>query len=79
MGPMEHQDHLEPGKKYISEEYLLETLNNVFDCGDMVFPDGRDHICGPTSDCSSFRWWDTLAWVKEVVKNVTGITTTPPV
>lgn len=73
------KEHLGPGKKYISEEYLLEALNNVYDCGDMVFPNGRDSICDPTRDCSSCRWWDTLAWVKEVVKNAPGIITTPPV
>lgn len=76
MGLMEHQDHLEPGKKYISEEYLLEVLDNVHDCRDILL---KECICGRSVYCLGCQWWNTLTWVKEVVKNAPGITTTPPV
>lgn len=70
------REHQEPGKKYISEEYLLEVLNNVHDCRDILL---EKCICGRSVYCLGCQWWNTLAWVKEVVKNAPGIVTTPPV
>lgn len=72
----EHQEHLEPGKKYISEEYLMGILDNVHDCRDILL---EKCICGRSVYCFGCRWWDTLAWVKEMVKNAPGVTITPPV
>lgn len=76
---MEHkepQEHLEPGKKYISEEYLLGILDNVHDCRDILL---KGCICGRSVYCLGCQWWNTLVWVKEMVKNAPGIMVTPPV
>lgn len=73
---MEHQEHLEPEKKYISEEYLLGVLDNVHDCRDILL---KECICGRSVYCLGCQWWNTLAWVKEMIKNAPGITTTSPV
>ena len=76
MKHQEHQDHQEPGKKYISEEYLMGVLDNVHDCRDILL---KECIWGRSVYCLGCQWWNTLAWVKEVVKNAPGITTTSPV
>lgn len=72
----EHQEHLKPEKEYISKEYLLGVLDKVHDCRDILL---KECICGRSVYCLGCQWWNTLAWVKEVVKNAPGIVTTPPV
>lgn len=70
------KEYPEPEKEYISKEYLLEALNNVHDCRDILL---KECICGRSVYCLSCQWWNTLAWVKEMVKDAPGVTITPPV
>lgn len=72
----EDKEHPIPGKKYISEEYLLGVLDNVHDCRDILL---KECICGRSVYCLGCQWWNTLTWVKEVVKNAPEFIITPPV
>lgn len=65
-----------PGKKYISEEYLLEALNNVHSCRHIL---PEDCIYEKSVYCFGCRWWDTLDWVKKLIKDAPGFTITPSV
>lgn len=61
-------------KKYISEEYLLEALNNVSSCRHIL---NEDCAWDKSVYCFGCKWWDTLDWVKKVVKDAPGIMIIP--
>lgn len=53
--------------EYIEREALLVRLDGIWDCCDITFPHGRNHICEPF-DCKGCKWHDTLEAVKEIVR-----------
>lgn len=55
----------------IDADALMEKLNGIWDCNDMVFEpvDG----CCIDADCKSCRWRETIEYVKRLVQNQTTI------
>lgn len=45
---------------YIKREDVLDFLDGIYDCNDMVF---KNDICDRTADCSSCRWQDTKEFI----------------
>lgn len=58
--------------RLIDADALMEKLNGIWDCNDMVFEpvDG----CCIDADCKSCRWRETIEYVKRLVQNQTTIT-----
>lgn len=63
--------------KYIDRDALLERLDGIWDCNDITFPNGRDHICKVPEDCKGCKWHDVLAAFKEMVKNAPAVNVEP--
>ena len=56
----------------ISREELLERIEGIWDCNDMVFkPD--DHICNIPTDCKGCKWKQTVDYIKRMVKSAPTI------
>lgn len=64
--------------EYIDRDALLARLDGIWDCCDITFPDGRDHICKP-EDCKGCKWRDVLAAFKKMVKNAPAADVAPVV
>lgn len=58
--------------EYIDRDALLARLDGIWDCSDIVFPNGRDHICKVPEECKGCKWRDVLAAFKEMVKHATA-------
>lgn len=46
-----------PAADVVSRAALLEYLDGILDCNDLVFE--PDDFCKPEADCSTCRWRDT--------------------
>ena len=65
--------------KYIDRDTLLAGLDDIWDCSDIVFPNGRDHICKVPEECKGCKWRDVLAAFKEMVKHAPAADVEPVV
>ena len=54
--------------EYIVREKLLERLDGIWDCNDMVFKP-NDHCCNIPEDCKGCKWAETLGAVMRIVEN----------
>lgn len=50
----------------ISRSSLLESIDGIYDCCDMVFEGERDHSCRP-EDCGGCHWHDTKQYIRKLV------------
>lgn len=53
---------------YISREALLERIDGIYDCADMVF-EPNDHCCR-ADDCASCKWRETKAAIRKIAANI---------
>ena len=53
---------------YISREALLERIDDIWDCADMVF-EPNDHCC-QADDCKSCKWAETKNAIRKIAANL---------
>ena len=53
--------------EYISREALLERIDDIWDCADMVF-EPNDHCCR-ADDCASCKWAETKNAIRKIIAN----------
>ena len=53
---------------YISREALLERIDGIWDCADMVF-EPNDKCCR-TDDCASCKWRETKNAIRKIAANI---------
>lgn len=58
--------------KPIDGDKLMEKLNGIWDCNDMVFHP-EDHCCNVPEDCKGCKWRETLDYVKRIVSKMPQI------
>ena len=62
-----------PHGRLIDSGALLEKINGIWDCNDMLFED--DNICGRIrADCNSCRWRETRDAIAKIVERMPTIT-----
>ncbi len=54
-------------KKYIEREALLERIDDIWDCADMVF-EPNDHCCHD-GDCEGCKWAETKNAIRKIIAN----------
>ena len=54
--------------KYIEREALLECIDGIWDCNDMVFSP-NDHCCNVPEDCKGCKWAETRDAIRRIVEN----------
>lgn len=59
-------------KEYIDRKKLLERIDDIWDCNDMVFEGDRDHSCGP-DDCKGCHWFDTKQYIRKIIENMPAV------
>lgn len=52
-------------KKYIEREALLERIDDIWDCADMVF-EPNDHCCHD-GDCEGCKWAETKNAIRKII------------
>jgi len=52
---------------YIKREDVLERIDGIWDCADMVF-EPNDHCCN-MDDCSSCKWSETKDAIRRIVEH----------
>lgn len=52
----------------IDRQKLLENVDAIWDCNDMVFEGGRDHSCHP-EDCRGCHWADTKKYIQKLIES----------
>lgn len=52
---------------YISREALLEQIDGIWDCADLVF-EPNDHCCR-ADDCASCKWAETKNAIRKIIAN----------
>lgn len=62
----------------IDADDLLETLDGVLRCNDMVF-EPNNLICNFPNDCKGCKWRETLDFVKRLVKSSETVDAAPVV
>ena len=62
---------------FISREKLLERIDDIWDCADMVF-EPVDQCCRD-SDCSSCKWRETKAAIRKIAANIPAADVRPVV
>ena len=63
--------------RLIDADALIEWINGIYDCCDIVFPD--NDMCEDNADCNSCRWFSTLQAVKTKINNMPTIDAVPVV
>jgi len=59
-------EELPPHGRLIDSDALLENINGIWDCNDMIFED--DNICEKIrADCNSCRWRETRDAIAKMV------------
>lgn len=53
---------------YIIREALLEKIDGIWDCADMVF-EPNDHCCR-TDDCGSCKWRETKNAIRKIAATI---------
>ena len=53
---------------YISREKLLERIDGIWDCADMVF-EPNDHCCR-ADNCASCKWRETKNAIRKIAANI---------
>ena len=53
--------------EYIKREDVLERIDGIWDCADMVF-EPNDHCCN-MDDCSSCKWRETKDAIRRIVEH----------
>ena len=53
--------------EYIEREALLERIDGIWDCADMVF-EPNDHCCR-ADDCASCKWAETKKAIRKIAAN----------
>lgn len=53
--------------EYIERVALLERIDGIWDCADMVF-EPNDHCCR-SDDCASCKWAETKNAIRKIVAN----------
>lgn len=61
----------EPGE-CIDRQKLLENVDAIWDCNDMVFEGDRDHACHP-EDCRGCHWHDTKQYIRKLIANAPAV------
>lgn len=61
----------EPGE-CIDRQKLLENVDAIWDCNDMVFEGARDHACRP-EDCRGCHWHDTKQYIRKLIANAPAV------
>ena len=61
----------EPGE-CIDRQKLLENVDAILDCNDMVFEGDRDHACHP-EDCKGCHWYDTKQYIRKLIENAPAV------
>ena len=62
---------------YISREALLERIDGIWDCADMVF-EPNDKCCR-TDDCASCKWRETKNAIRKIAANIPAADVRPVV
>ena len=63
---------------YISREALLERIDGIWDCNDMVFRP-NDHCCTVPEDCKGCKWAETRDAIRRIVENIPAADVRPVV
>lgn len=64
--------------EYIDREALLERIDGIWDCNDMVFRP-NDHCCNVPEDCKGCKWAETQDAIRRIVENVPAADVRPAV
>ncbi|MBO7668985.1 MAG: hypothetical protein J6S60_00210 [Oscillospiraceae bacterium] len=64
-------------KEYIEREDVLERIDGIWDCADMVF-EPNDHCCN-MDDCSSCKWRETKDAIRRIVEHTPNADVRPVV
>lgn len=56
----------------IDRQKLLENVDAIWDCNDMVFEGDRDHACHP-EDCKGCHWYDTKQYIRKLIANASAV------
>ena len=56
----------------IDRQKLLENVDAIWDCNDMVFEGDRDHACHP-EDCKGCHWYDTKQYIRKLIANAPAV------
>ena len=62
---------------YIIREALLEKIDGIWDCADMVF-EPNDHCCR-TDDCGSCKWRETKNAIRKIAATIPAADVRPVV
>lgn len=62
---------------YIEREALLERIDGIWDCADMVF-EPNDHCCR-ADDCASCKWRETKNAIRKIAENIPSADVRPVV
>ena len=63
--------------EYIEREKLLERIDDIWDCADMVF-ETNDHCCHD-GDCEGCKWAETKNAIRKIVANFPAAVARPVV
>lgn len=61
-----------PLQECIDRQKLLENVDAIWDCNDMVFEGDRDHACHP-EDCKGCHWHDTKQYIRKLIANAPAV------
>ena len=64
-------------KEYIEREALLERIDGIWDCADMVF-EPNDKCCR-SDDCASCKWRETKNAIRKIAANIPAADVRPVV
>lgn len=70
---LEQASQAEP-VEYIDRQKLLEQVDAIWDCNDMVFEGDRDHSCRP-KDCKGCHWADTKRYIQKLIERAPVVAT----
>ena len=64
--------------EHIEREALLERIDDIGDCNDMVFRP-NDHCCNVPEDCKGCKWVETRDAIRRIVENAPAADVRPAV
>ena len=61
--------------EYIEREAVLDRIDGIWDCADMVF-EPEDHCCGE-DDCAHCKWRKTKNAIRKIIANIPAADVAP--
>lgn len=66
------QEEVAEAEECISRQALLDLVDSIWDCNDMVFEGDRDHSCRP-EDCKGCHWADTKRYIQKLIERAPAV------